>query len=218
MTKADGASRPVITIGREFGAGGETVGRMVAQRLGFEYLDSKIVDEVARRLKIGTDVVESYDEKTGGLLDRLLRQLATVDFSTPQDVAAWTPPYGDLAWDPRKSVLSVTQEIIRRQAATGNVVIVGRGAAYVLLDRADVLRVFLRAPFEFRLRAIMESRGLDEPAAHKYLKERDENSAAYIKQVYGHDWQHPSHYDVVIDTARLGHPRAVEIILAALPK
>ena len=63
-----------------------------------------------------------------------------------------------------------------------------------------MLRVFLRAPFEFRLRAIMESRGLDEPAAHKYLKERDENSAAYIKQVYGHDWQHPSHYDVVIDT------------------
>ena len=208
---------PVITIGREFGAGGETVGHLVAQRLGIEYLDSKIVDEVARRLKIGKDVVETYDEKSGGLLDRLLRQLATVDFSTPQDVAAWTPPYGDLAWDPRKSVLAVTQEIIRRQAATGNVVIVGRGAAYVL-DPEAILRVFLRAPFAFRLRAIMENLGLQEAAAHKHLKERDENSAAYIRQVYGHDWQHPSHYDVVIDTARLGHMRAVEIILAALPK
>jgi len=209
---------PVITIAREFGAGGETVGHMLAERLDLEYLDGKIVDEVARRLKVPTDVVETYDEKTGGLLDRLLRQLATVDFSTPQDVAAWTPPHGDLAWDPRKSVLSMTQEIIRRQAATGNGVIVGRGAAYLLLDQPEVLRVFLRAPFEFRVKAIMESRKLDDAAARKFLKERDANSTAYIRQVYGHDWQHPSHYDLVIDTERLGHMRAVEIILAALPK
>src|SRR5260221_7592984 len=142
---------PVITIAREFGAGGETVGHMLADRLNLEYLDSKIVDEVARRLKVPTDVVETYDEKTGGLLDRLLRQLATVDFTTPQDVAAWTPPHGDLTWDPRKSVLAMTQEIIRRQAATGNGVIVGRGAAYVLMDSPDFLRVFLRAPFDARV-------------------------------------------------------------------
>ncbi len=209
---------PVITIAREFGAGGETVGRMLAERLDLEYLDGKIVDEVARRLKVPTDVVETYDEKTGGLLDRLLRQLATVDFSTPQDVAAWTPPHGELAWDPRKSVLAMTQEIIRRQAATGGGIIVGRGAAYVLLDQPEVMRVFLRAPFEFRVLAIMESRNISDPEARKFLKERDANSTAYIRQVYGHDWQHPSHYDLVIDTARLGHMRAVEIILAALPK
>jgi cytidylate kinase len=209
---------PVITIAREFGAGGETVGHMLAERLDLEYLDGKIVDEVARRLKVPTDVVETYDERTGGLLDRLLRQLATVDFSTPQDVAAWTPPHGELAWDPRKSVLAMTQEIIRRQAATGDGIIVGRGAAYVLLDQPEVLRVFLRAPFEFRVKAIMDSRKLDEASARKFLKERDANSTAYIRQVYGHDWQHPSHYDLVIDTARLGHMRAVEIILAALPK
>jgi hypothetical protein len=191
---------------------------MLADRLHVEYLDGKIVDEAARRLGVGTEVVESYDERAGGLLDRLLRQLATVDFSTPQDVAAWTPPYGDLAWDPRKSVLAVTQEIIRRQAATGDGVIVGRGAAFLLLDQPDVHPVFLRAPIEFRVKAMMEARGLGEAAARKYLKERDANSAAYIKQVYGHDWQHPSHYDLVIDTSRVGHERSVEVILASLPK
>ncbi len=72
---------PVIKIGREFGAGAETVGRLVAQHLKLEYLDNQILDEVARRLKVGTEVVETYDEKTGSLLDRILRQLATVDFS-----------------------------------------------------------------------------------------------------------------------------------------
>ena len=209
---------PVITLAREFGAGGETVGHLLADRLHLEYLDGKIVDEVARRLKVGKEVVESYDEKTGSLLDRMLRQLATVDFSTPQDVAAWVPPHGELAWDPRKSVLAVTQEIIRRQAATGDGVIVGRGAAFLLLDRPEVLRIFLRAPFDFRVKAVMKADGIDEAAAHKFLKQRDANSGAYIRQVYGHDWQHPSHYDVVIDTARVGHQRAVEVILAALPK
>jgi cytidylate kinase len=209
---------PVITIAREFGAGGETIGHRLADKLGLEYLDGKIVDEASRRLKIGKDVVESYDEKTGSLLDRLLRQLATVDFSTPQDVAAWVPPHGDMAWDPRKSVLAVTQEIIRNQAETGNGIIVGRGAAFLLLDRPDVLRVFLRAPFEFRVKAIMKADGIDLDAARKYLKQRDANSGAYIRQVYDHDWQHASHYDLVIDTSRLGHQRAVEVILAALPK
>jgi cytidylate kinase len=209
---------PVITIAREFGAGGEKVGHILAERLNLEYLDGQIVDEVARRLKVPTDVVETYDEKTGGLLDRLLRQLATVDFSTPQDVAAWTPPHGELAWDPRKSVLAMTQEIIRRQAATGDGVIVGRGAAFMLLDQPEVMKVFLRAPLEFRVQAIMESRKISDPEARKFLKERDANSSAYIRQVYGHDWQHPSHYDLVIDTARIGHMKAAEIILVALPK
>jgi cytidylate kinase len=208
---------PVITIAREFGAGGETVGHKLADRLGLEYLDGKIVDEVARRLKVGKEVVETYDEKTGSLLDRLLRQLATVDFSTPQDVAAWVPPHGEMAWDPRKSVLAVTQEIIRRQAATGGGIIVGRGAAFLLLDRPEVLKVFLRAPFEFRVRAMMAAEGMDEEAARKYLKHRDANSAAYVRQVYGHDWQGSNHYDLVLDTSRLGHDRAVAVILAALP-
>ena len=209
---------PVITIAREFGAGGETVGHLLADRLKLEYLDGKIVDEVARRLKVDKDVVESYDEKTGSLLDRLLRQLGTVDFSTPQDVAAWVPPHGEMAWDPRKSVLAVTQEIIRRQATHGDVVIVGRGAAFLLLDRPEVLRVFLHAPFEYRVQALVRAEGRAEDDARKYLKQRDANSAAYIKQVYGHNWQGPDHYDLTIDTSRLGHQRAVEVILAALPQ
>ncbi len=208
---------PIITIGREVGAGGETVGRILADRLNIEYLDSRIVDEVARRLKLGTDVVESYDERTRSGLDRLLRQLGTVDFSTPQDVAAWAPPCGDLAWDPHTSVLAMTQEIIRQQAASGDCVIVGRGGGFVLKDRPDLLRVFLRAPLEFRLKAIMETRNLAEPEARRYLKTQDANRAAYVRQVYGGDWERASLYDLVIDTGRLGHERAVEIILAALP-
>ena len=207
----------VITIGRQFGAGGEKVGRMVADRLGWEYLDSNIIDEVARRLRLGRDVVEAYDEKRGSLLDRLLRQLATVDLSTPQDVAAWTPPYSDPAFDLSRSVLRLTQEVIK-QAAEGNAVIVGRGGAYILRDRPDALSVFLLAGEEFRVREAMALLERGEPEARKLLKETDANRAAYVKQVYGHDWLKPGHYDLVVDTGRLGHARAVEAILAAAPR
>jgi cytidylate kinase len=163
-------------------------------------------------------VVETYDEKTAGLLDRLLRQLAAVDFSTPQDVAAWTPPYSDPAFDLNRSVLSVTQEVIRQAAAKGDCVIVGRGAAYILSDRPDVLRVFLRSDVEPRVKAVMEHEKVDEETAHKLIKQHDANSTAYIRQVYGHDWLSAVHYDLVIDTGRVGHMKAVEAILACLPK
>lgn len=206
----------VVTISREWGAGGETVGRMVADRLGWEYLDGKIVDLVAARLGVGKEVVESYDERTSGVLDRLLQQLATVDFSAPQDVAAWTPPYSDPTFDLSSSVLRVTQEILRQAATRGRSVIVGRGGAYFLADRPEVIRVFLRASLEARLATVLANhRGLDEASARKLLKRHDANSGAYIKQVYGHDWMHPSHYDLVIDTSRLGHGRAADAIVAA---
>ena len=80
-------------------------------------------------------------------------------------MAAWTPPYGDLAWDPGKSVLAITQEIIRRQAATGDGVIVGRGGAYILGDQGDVLKVLLIASESFRVAETMESLRLSEGEA-----------------------------------------------------
>ena len=96
----------------------------------------------------------------------------------------------------------------------------------MLLDQPEVMRVFLRAPFEFRVEAIMDSGKIDTAAARKFLKERDANSTAYIRQVYGHDWQHPSHYDLVIDTARprphagsRDHPRRpaqIDLLLGCL--
>src|SRR5438045_2833055 len=138
---------PVVTIGRQFGAGGELVGRLVARRLKFDLLDNEIMTEVARRLELPEDEVEAQDENPGSFLNRLLTALgsASVDFSVPPEVAAWTPPYADPAFDPRRAILNITQEVIREAARSGNVVIVGRGAGYLLRDRAGVTTGFLWA-------------------------------------------------------------------------
>src|SRR5205085_5237031 len=126
---------PVITIGRMYGAGGETVGRMVAERLGADLVDRRIFEEVARRLELPPDEVEKLEEAPGSFLGRLLQALGTasIEFAAPPE-AAWTPPYNEPMFDTRKAVLQITQEVIREAARTGNAVIVGRGGAYILAD------------------------------------------------------------------------------------
>ena len=211
---------PVITIGRQFGAGGATVGRMLADRLKIDFLESQIIDEVARRLQLPKEEVEAEDEQPGSLLARLLVALgsASTEPLIPAEAgAAWTPPNAAPTFDTRKAVLQITQHVIEEAARGGNVVIVGRGGAYLLRDVPDSLHVFLRAAEAVRVKAIMARLGISsEDEARKRLKQSDENWTAYIRQVYGHDRIHPAHYDMVLDTGRLGYEGAVEAVLAAL--
>jgi CMP/dCMP kinase len=207
---------PVITIGRQFGAGGETIGAMVAQRLGAEVVDRKIFEEVAIRLELTHDEVEKQDEAAGSFLNRVLQALggASVEFAAPPEAAAWTPPYSDPSLDTRKAVLKVTQEVIREAARTGNAVIVGRGAAYMLLDHPGVLNVFIRASESVRIQHVRQLQSLNEEQARKRIKQIDANRGAYIRQVYDHDWLHPSHYHMVLDSGRLGFERTADAIVA----
>jgi cytidylate kinase len=209
---------PVVTIARQFGAGGEAVGAVVARELGAELVDKQIVSQVAERLQLSQDEVEAQDEAPGSFLNRLLIALGSggIEFSAPPEVAAWVPPYADPAFDPRKAILRITQEVIREAARTGNAVIVGRGAAYVLMDDPSVVHAFLRGSDPEKLRVVQELFGLSEEEAKRRIRQTDANRAAYIKQVYGHDWAHPSHYHIVVDTSRLGYETAARAILAAV--
>src|SRR5438034_964435 len=211
---------PVITIGRQFGAGGATVGRMLADRLKIDFLDSQIIDEVARRLQLPKEEVEAEDEQPGSLLARLLVALgsASTEPLIPAEAgAAWTPPNAAPTFDTRKAVLQITQHVIEEAARGGNVVIVGRGGAYILGKFPGALHVFLRAAEAVRVKAIMARFSItSEDEARRRMKQTDENWTSYIKQVYGHDRNHPAHYDMVLDTGRLGYEATVDAILSAL--
>jgi cytidylate kinase len=210
---------PVITIGRQIGAGGRTVGHMLATRLETDFLDSQLIDEVARRLELPREEVEAEDEQPGSLLNRLLLALgaANTEPIIPPEASAWTPPNADPVFDTRRAVLQLTQHVIQEAARGDNVVIVGRGGAYLLRDHPGALHVFLRADVPNRIKTIMERENKTEDEARKRLKQADENWTAYIKQVYGHDRNLASHYDLVIDTGRLGYEATIAVILGALP-
>ncbi len=212
---------PVITLGRQFGAGGATVGRMLADQLKSEFLDSNLIDEVAHRLQVPKEEVEAEDEQPGSLLARLLVALgsASTEPLIPPEATAWNPPNAAPTFDTRKAVLQITQHIIEEAARTGNVVIVGRGGAYILSKFPGALHVFLRAAEDIRVKAIMARFNVtSEEEARRRLKLTDENWTSYIRQVYGHDRNLPSHYDMVLDTGRLGYDATVDAILAALKR
>jgi len=210
---------PVITIGRQFGAGGATVGHMLATELKADLIDSNLIDEVARRLQLPKEEVEAEDEQPGSLLARLLVALgsASTEPLIPPEATAWNPPNAAPTFDTRKAVLQITQHVIQEAARAGNVVIVGRGGAYILAKFPGALHVFLRAAEAIRVKTIMKRFNIvSEEEARKRLKQADENWTSYIRQVYGHDRNHPAHYDMVLDTGRLGYEATVEAILTAL--
>ena len=210
---------PVITIGRQLGAGGSTVGHMLAGKLNADFLDSQLIDEVARRLELPKEEVEAEDEQPGSLLSRLLLALgaANTEPMIPPETSTWSPPNADPVFDTRRAVLQLTQHVIKEAARGDNVVIVGRGGAYILHDHPGALHVFLRADSAIRVKVIMESDHKTEDEARRWMKQTDENWTAYIKQVYGHDRTLPGHYDLVLDTGRLGYDATLAAILAALP-
>lgn len=204
---------PVMTIGRQYGAGGSDVARIVAERIGAEVVDRELIAEVARRMGAEAVEIEAEDEHPTRLVDRLARAMSPMAFEFG---VAWEPPYTDPAYDPRRAVLDLEREVIREMADRGNAVIVGRGGAFVLADHPTALHVYLVAPIEVRLRTVIERLSLSEDEARRRLHEIDANRAAYAAQLYGADWRDPIHYDLVVNTARLGYEATADVIVAAL--
>lgn len=191
---------------------------MLARRLKIDVLNSQLIDRVAHRLQLPKEEVEAEDEQPGSLLNRLIMALgsASGEPMIPPETTTWDPPNVDPVFDTRRAVLGITQQVIMEAARGGNVVIVGRGGAYIIRDLPGALHVYLRAAEAVRVKAIMARHQLPEEEARRLLKRSDENWNAYIKQVYGHDRNLPSHYDMALDTGRLGYEATVESILAAL--
>src|SRR3982074_3238033 len=155
---------PVITIGRQFGAGGTSGGEMLARELKADLLGSRIIDQVAHRLQLPKEEVEAEDEQPGSLLHRLLMALgsASGEPMIPPETAAWNPSNLDPVFRTRRAVLEITQHVIPEAARSGNVVIVGRGGTYILRDFAGALHAFLRADEKVRVRVVMARFNLGE--------------------------------------------------------
>jgi len=203
----------VVTISRQFGAGGSSVARIVSERLGADLVDGNVIGEVARRLQLRESEVAGSDERPEALVDRLL---AAFRHLAPGMTYAWRPPGQEEAVDPRGAIVNLTQELIREAARAGDVVVVGRGGAFLLKDHPNALHVSLCAAEEARQETIQARLLVNAHTARRRMRTVDAERAAYIRQLYGADCQDSAHYDLVIDTGRLGYGRAADVILAAV--
>jgi cytidylate kinase len=212
---------PVVTISRQFGAAGVPVGRRLAEHLGAEFLDRAIVAQVAVRAGIPESELETYDERLPTFWQRVAAALTT---SSPE-VA--TP---DTVYDDQLSLLSthdqlvaVTRSVIEEAAERGNVVIVGRGAAFILAKREDVLHVQLHASMDARIRYLMsrvdevpEEAAPDEKSLRALCVSVDAARADYIRRLFNADWLDARNYDLALDTGRFGVDKTVALIEKSL--
>jgi len=209
----------IITLSRQFGAGGAPIGRALADRFGVPFLDREIVAAAAERAGISEADAEGYDERMPGLWQRIGSALATSapEVSVPASALESTvsPAIGE-------RLFVLTQTIIEEAAAAGGVVILGRGAGFILRDRPEVLRVHLRASLGDRVRYLRsrveelppEARP-DEPSLRELCRSVDAARATYLRRRFDVDWMDARHYDLALDTGRLGLARSIELIEAA---
>jgi CMP/dCMP kinase len=207
----------IITISRQFGAAGVPIGRRLAEQLGAEFLDRAIVARAAVSSGIAEDELELYDERLPSFWQRITAALAA---SAP-DVAMPSLPYDDLPhMAPHERLMTVVRGVIEDAAARGNAVIVGRGGAFILGRRPGVLNVQLHASLAERIRYLRTY--VDEAAGHRFegsieevCRTVDGARAEFIRRTFGVDWMDARHYDLSLDTGRLGVERCVELIAAA---
>lgn len=208
--------RRVVAISRAMGAEGERIGALVAERLGFRYVDEEIISSAAERQ--GVDPATIADaERRKGVLMRILEGLGQTGAAS----ATATP--GGPMWIPDDSselvrthdLRTLIRETVVETAARGDVVIVAHAASFALADRGDVLRVLITAPTEARTARLVQARGVDASEAVRELKRSDEARASYLKGFYGIDRELPTHYDLVVNTDRVDAGAAAAIIVHA---
>ena len=203
----------VVTISHTTGAGGQAIGRTVADRLGFRYIDEEIITLAARKEGVDAELVADT-ERRKGFLARLFSGLT----ETPVDVGV--PGSGmvvpDEALTHRSEDLRlVIIEAIHDMARRGQVVIASHAASIPLAGRADVLRALITAPFDTRVKRIATDsrRGRTDPA--RFIRDNDEGRADYFQRFYGVERELPTHYDLVINTEALTPDEAADIIVVA---
>lgn len=196
----------IITISNRYGCGAIAVAQSAAQQLGFEFVDEQLPVVVAKRLKTSPQAVETAEHRARSVSERMLRAL---EFATPE--------LGGLADQPTfaEECLREVKEAVRDYASHGNVVLIGRGANAILGRRPDVLRVFMYAPRDWRVRHIMEGHAVDERTAAAEVERVDRARGQYMQAYYGVKWIDHANYDLAIDTATFGQEDSARLIVNA---
>ena len=184
----------VITISREFGSGGRTIGKMVAEKLGIPCYDAELIEKIAEQSGYSAEYIKQEVEYgTGGWLSAVFADRSTG--LANQD-----------------KMFSIQSRIIEELANEGPCVIVGRCADFVLKDKADCLNVFIHASMEKRAERIVKEYGERAESPEKRLKEKDKRRAAYHRFYTDMKWGHAQNYHVCLDSGEFGIEKCAEMI------
>ena len=196
--------KKIITISREFGSGGRTIGHMVAEKLGIPFYDKELVDHIALESGFASNYIEEHGEHAPG---STIFSYAFAHQSVPGIVNGLST--ADFLWN-------VQCNVILQLAEKGPCVIVGRNADYILKDREDCLHAFIHADTAFRADRIVRLYGESEKSPEARLKEKDKRRSVNYQHYTGRVWGAAKNYDICLNSSKLGIETCSEIILSLI--
>jgi cytidylate kinase len=199
----------LITISRQYGAGGSEVARRVAGALDWRVVDNELVEQVAARAGLQPEEVAELEERVPTFVERLARTLAA---ATPELFPA-TPKARGCSPVEEADLVRITETVVAEIAEQGRVVLVGRSAPAVLGRRSDALHVKVVAPRPYRIDVASLRLKLPPSKAAEILDNTDKMRGRYNREYYHRDWNDPANYHLVLNTEALGIDGTVEVIV-----
>ena len=193
--------KKIITVSREFGSGGRTIGRMIAEKLNIPFYDKELVYQIAMESGFAPKFVEENGEHSPG------SSLFSYAFA-PQGVPGVMNGLStaDFLWN-------IQCNVILQLADKGPCVIVGRNADYILKDRPDAMHIFIHANMDFRADRIVRLYGESEKAPTVRLQEKDKRRRVNYQHYTGRTWGMAQNYDLCLDSSTIGVEKCADIVV-----
>jgi len=195
----------VVTISRQFGAGGKTLGQKVADKLGYSFADNAIIQRVAQEANVSADWVTAFEKEAGTWVNKIVSGM--VSRRMLSRVLKDERGYLD-----EKIYLDYLVLIIAQMADEGDVVILGRGSQYILDDHPDATHILLVNDFEHRVGFIKEHYDVTEKRARQWVSREDQRRINLYKRLSKADYNDPGHYHMVLNMARVGMDEACDMV------
>lgn len=187
----------VVTIARQYGSGGRDIGREVAKRLGFSYVDDELMKMAVKESGLSKDYVEQHEEAARAIIYRVYQQnYEYVNEETPS----------------AEHLFETQKRIIEELAKEKDCVIVGRLANFILAGHPKALHVFVHGSEQFRIQRIMQYESTDEKTARRRMQKVDSDRRNHCKVCTGEKWGDPRFYTIVVDASETGVDAAADMI------
>ena len=203
----------VITINRELGSGGRTVGRKLAEKLNVAFYDKALINELKKKFKLDTEQIEKLKS---GKSDWWREFINSAMYMGQGMNEMWyyqrmTGNEGYLVTS--SDMFKMDKEILTQVAAEDSCVIAGRNGFSVFADHPNHLSIFIQAPLEYRIQRIMGKQNLTHEEAEKVIKKVDDMRESYVKKYAGTSRYDTRNYDLVVNMEGKTEDEVVELIL-----
>lgn len=195
----------VITIARQYGSGGRTVGKMLSDKMGIHFYDKELLKLASEDSGINEALFANADEKVKNTrLFKIAHSVYHGELISPES--------DDFV--STQNLFNYQAKIIKRLAEEESCIIVGRCADFILKDYENVLSVFIHAPHEYCMEQAAKKHSMSSKELERFILKTDKHKAEYYKYYTGREWTDARNYDLCLDSSKLGYDRCVEEIIS----